>query len=190
MNRIAITLCVGLIAVILGGCGQSASDNNSKSANAAAKPGVAAPANTALAGNQNNSAASGNPSPASSAANDNSNPASAGAIDASKLVGAYDLNQIQKGGVTTMMSTAKVQLIFTSDGRYSRVIVTKGKMVNNESGQFSISGNTLTFNIVLTGKTINKTPKRKDYTIALSPDGKELKLTSETGEMAVFNRAS
>ena len=178
------------MAVILGGCGKPASNNNSSSTNAAAKPGAVAPANTALAGNQNNSAASGNSSPASSAANDNSSPANAGAIDASKLVGAYDLNQIQKGGVTTMMGNPKVQIVFTSDGRYSRVIITTGKMVNNESGQFSISGDKLTFSIVLTGKTINKTPKRKDYTIALSPDGRELKLTSETGEMAVFNRAS
>ncbi|HKP10769.1 MAG TPA: hypothetical protein VJZ91_01615, partial [Blastocatellia bacterium] len=120
----------------------------------------------------------------------NSNPANGGAVDSSKLVGTYDLNQIQKGGVTTMMSTAKVQIVFTADGRYSRAIVAKGKTVHTESGQFSIAGDKLTFSVVLTGKTINPTPKVKDYTVALSPDGRELKLTSPTGETAVFNRAS
>jgi hypothetical protein len=191
MNRILITLWVGWMAVVLGGCARPASN-----ANGASKNGTSAAANTAastnvrLADNRNNSAATGNAAPAPSPTNANSDPAKAGAIDASKLVGAYDLNQIQKGGVTTMMSDAKAQIIFTADGRYSRVIVTNGKMVNNESGQFSVAGDKLTFSVVLTGKTINKTPKLKDYTVALSPDGRELKLTSPTGETAIFNRAS
>jgi hypothetical protein len=183
MNRIPTTLFTGLLALLLAGCAGPAKTSNSVASNAAA------PSNVAASRNQNQGAANANLATSPSSANSNSNP-SGGALDASKLVGTYDLNQIQKGGVTTMMSTAKVQIVFTADGRYSRAISAKGKMVHNESGQFEIAGDKLTFKVVLTGKAINPTPKVKDYTVALSPDGRELKLTSPTGETAVFYRAT
>lgn len=183
MNRITTTLSTGLLAFMLAGCAGPAKNSNGATGNAAA------PSNTAASGNRNQSAANANLASSLSTANSNSD-AGGGALDASKLVGTYNLNQIQKGGVTTMMSTAKVQIVFTADGRYSRSITAKGKIVNNESGQFEVAGDKLTFKAVLTGKTINPTPKVKDYTVALSPDGRELKLTSPTGETAVFYRAT
>jgi len=168
---------------MLAGCAGRANGTNRASQNAAA------PSNIAASESRNQSAANANLASSPSAANSNSN-ATGGALDSSKLVGTYDLNQIQKGGVTTMMSTAKVQIVFTADGRYSRAITAKGKIVHNESGQFSVAGDKLTFSVVLTGKTINPKPKAKDYTVTLSPDGRELKLTSPTGETAVFYRAT
>ena len=89
-----------------------------------------------------------------------------------------------------MIGVADVELVFNTNNRYSRAVSAKGKTVQTESGQFIIEGDTLTFNVILSGKTINKTPIRKYYTIALSPDGRELKLTSKTGETAVFNRTN
>jgi len=187
MNRITTTLFAGMLAFMLVGCAGPAKTSNGEPSN------PAAPAHTAASDYRNQGAANANlassPSSANSNSNSNSN-ATGGPLDAAKLVGTYNLNQIQKGGVTTMMSTAKVQIVFTADGRYSRSITAKGKIVNNESGQFEVAGDKLTFKAVLTGKTINPTPKVKDYTVALSPDGRELKLTSPTGEMAVFYRAT
>jgi hypothetical protein len=184
MNRITTTLFTGLFALVLAACAGPANDSNHAATNAAP------PASGAASQNRNQSAANANSSSSPSSANSNSS-ATSGALDASKLVGTYDLNQIQKGGVTTMMSEARVQLVFTADGRYTRAITTsKGKLVHNESGQFELAGDKLTFKVILTGKTINPTPKIKDYIVALSPDGRELKLTSPTGEMAVFYRAT
>jgi hypothetical protein len=171
------------MALTLAACAGPANDSNRASQNAAATTNVVA------SENRNQAAANANLASPSSSTNSNST-ATGGALDSSKLVGTYDLNQIQKGGVTTMMSAAKVQIVFTADGRYSRSIVAKGKIVHNESGQFEVAGDKLTFKVVLTGKTINPTPKVKDYTVALSPDGRELKLTSPTGETAVFYRAT
>ena len=184
MNRITTTLFASLLALMLGGCAGPANEMNRASQNAATLSNVAA------IENRNQRAANANLNSSPSSANSNSNTTDGSAVDSSKLVGTYNLNQIQKGGVTTMMSTAKVQIVFTADGRYSRSIEAKGKMVHNESGQFSVAGDKLTFSVVLTGKTINPKPKMKDYTVALSPDGRELKLTSPTGETAVFNRAT
>jgi hypothetical protein len=183
MNRITTTLFTGLLVFMLAGCAGPAKDSNSAIGNASA------PSNIAAGRNHNQGAANANLAPSPSTANSNSS-AGGGPLDASKLVGTYDLNQIQKGGVTTMMSTAKVQIVFTADGRYSRSITAKGKIVHNESGEFNVAGDKLTFKVVLTGKAINPTPKVKDYTVVLSPDGRELKLTSTTGETAVFYRAT
>ena len=88
-----------------------------------------------------------------------------------------------------MMSVAKIEIVFNADGRYSRSATAKGKTIHTESGQFSITGDTLTFKIVLSNKTILRPPVEKQYTIVLSSDGRELKLTSKTGDTAVFNRS-
>lgn len=87
-----------------------------------------------------------------------------------------------------MITQAKIEFIFNTDGRYTRAASAKGKVINTESGQFSIAGNNLTFKVMLSGKNINTKPIEKNYTIALSPDGRELKLTSKTGNTAVFYR--
>ena len=190
MKRTIAILIVGLITALLYGCTKPAGGSNTASANrATATTNTAAPANIAVTENRNSSAASSNPSPAPASTNANTSSAGSAPVDSSKLVGTYHLNQIQKEGVATMMSVADIELVFNADNRYSRAVTAKGKTVQTESGQFIIEGDQLTFNIILSGKTINKTPIRKYYTIALSPDGRELKLTSKTGETAVFYRA-
>jgi hypothetical protein len=191
MKRTITILIVGLITVMLSGCTQPSGGANTASTNRAATANTAAAANIAVTENRNSSAATGNSSSTPASANANANTSSAGTapVDSSKLLGTYHLNQIQKEGVATMMSVADIELVFNADNRYSRAVTAKGKTVQTESGQFIIEGDKLTFNIILSGKTINKTPIRKEYTIALSPDGRELKLTSKTGETAVFYRA-
>lgn len=187
-TKIAILL-LGLMTAMLAGCTKPAGESNVPSNRAAT-----APANLAAAENKNAGAANGNSSPAASSANTNSNASSGNPAstppDASKLIGSYLLNQIQKQGVATMMSEVKTELIFTADGRYTRVIGAKNKTVQTESGQFRIEGETLTFVKMLSNKTINNPPVEKNYTLALSSDGRELKLTSKTGETAIFYRGN
>ncbi|MEN3334951.1 MAG: hypothetical protein V7641_4316 [Blastocatellia bacterium] len=196
MKKIIALLTIGLITAMLGGCTKPASDSHSASKNAAsaATNSSAAPASVAVIENKNNSAATGNNSTASAQANANGNanvssrnPATA-APDPAKLIGTYEMNQIQKEGVSTMITQAKIEFIFNADGRYNRVATAKGRTVNTQSGQFSIVGDTLTFKIQLMGKQINTKPIEKNYTIALSPDGRELKMISKTGETATFYR--
>jgi pyruvate/2-oxoglutarate dehydrogenase complex dihydrolipoamide acyltransferase (E2) component len=195
MKKTIAILIIGLTTAMLGGCTQPASDSNSASKSAAsAATNRAAPASKPVTENKNGSPAETHsptaaPANANGNANASSSTAATAAPDPAKLVGSYIMNQIQKEGVSTMMSQARVEIVFTADGRYSRAVSAKGKTVHNESGQFQIAGDTLTFKITLSNKTINKTPVEKDYTIALSPDGRELKLTSKTGDTAIFYRA-
>src|SRR5947209_6133779 len=199
MKKTIVILIIGSITAMLGGCTQPASDANSASKNGASPmTNSATPASVAVTENHNGSAVNANHSPAPPAAsltsvNGNANKSSAAvataAPDPAKLVGTYVMNQIQKEGVSTMITQAKIELVFNANGRYSRAATVKGKTVNTESGQFSVDGDKLTFKIVLSGKSINKKPIEKNYTIDLSPDGRELKLTSKTGDTAVFNRA-
>ena len=195
MKKTIAILIIGLITVLLGGCTKPASDTNSASKNiASAATNSAVPASVAVTENKNNNAATANHSSASSPANANGNAnvssssAATAPLDPAKLLGTYEMNQIQKEGVSTMITQAKIAFIFNADGRYNRVATAKGKTVNTQSGQFSIVGDKLTFKIQLMGKQINTKPIEKIYTIALSPDGRELKMTSKTGETATFYR--
>ena len=195
MKKTIAILIIGLITALLGGCTKPASDTNSAAKNiASAATNSAVPASVAVIENKNNSAATANPSTASPPANANGNAnvssssAATAPLDPAKLLGTYEMNQIQKEGVSTMITQAKIAFIFNADGRYNRVATAKGNTVNTQSGQFSIVGDKLTFKIQLMGKQINTKPIEKNYTIALSSDGRELKMTSKTGETATFFR--
>jgi hypothetical protein len=197
MKKTTAILMTGLMTAMLGGCTKPASDASSSAKNGAAMAtNSAAPASVTPAENKNAGATSANQSSApstASSANTNlnanvSSPASTSAPDPSKLVGTYVMTQILKDGVATMITQAKIEYVFNTNGRYSRVATVKDKTVNTESGQFALDGDKLTFKIVLSGKSINKKPIEKNYTIALTPDGREARLTSKTGDTAVLNR--
>jgi hypothetical protein len=197
MKKTITVLIAGLIAATLAGCAQPASDSSSAAKNVAA-PATNSNAQTVAAEsvNRNSNAANANhaeASPATSAnSNSNSNQSSTGAAtgppDPSKLVGTYVMNQIQKGGISTLITQAKIEYVFNANGRYSRAASVKGKTINTESGEFHLDGDKLTFKIVLSGKSINKKPIEKNYTVGMSPDGREVRLTSKTGEVALLVR--
>lgn len=200
MKKTIGVLIIGLAAAMLGGCAKPADDSSSAAKSGAATNSAApannnaAPAGVVAANNQNGGAANANRSTASLPANANGNANaskaadSLGTPDPSKLVGTYVMNQIQKAGVSTLITQAKIEYVFNANGRYSRAASVKGKTVNTESGQFAIAGDTLTFKIVLSGKSINTKPIEKNYTIAMTPDGREVRLTSKTGDTAVLYR--
>lgn len=192
MKKTITLLIAALIAATLIGCAQPASDSNSAVKNVAAPATNSnAPTGIAESVNGNSNATNVKASPATSA-NSNSNSsqpsAATGPPDPSKMVGTYVMNQIQKGGVSTLITQAKIEYVFNANGRYSRVATVKGKTINTESGEFHLDGDKLTFKIVLSGKSINKKPIEKNYTVGMTPDGREVRLTSKTGEVALLVR--
>jgi hypothetical protein len=199
MKKTISILLTGLIVTLLNGCTKPAGDSNSAAKNNAAATNSAAPLTTAPTENQNGNLANANHSPAASAAspanrngntNQSSATASTGAPDPTKLVGTYAMNQIQKSGISTLITQAKIEYVFNANGRYSRAASVNGKTINTESGEFHVEGDKLTFKIVLSGKSINKKPIEKNYTIGMTPDGREVRLTSKTGEVAVLKRTT
>ncbi|HKQ09472.1 MAG TPA: hypothetical protein VJ464_30405 [Blastocatellia bacterium] len=192
MKKTITLLIAALIAATLIGCAQPASDSNSAVKNVAAPATNSnAPTGIAESVNRNGNAANVKASPATPA-NSNSNSsqpsAATGPPDPAKMVGTYVMNQIQKGGVSTLITQAKIEYVFNANGRYSRVATVKGKTINTESGEFNLDGDKLTFKIVLSGKSINKKPIEKNYTVGMTPDGREVRLTSKTGEVALLVR--
>jgi len=85
--------------------------------------------------------------------------------------------------------------MFSADGNYSRVSQVNGKTYHSDSGAFRLEPpDKLVLSIQVTGqKTSRKiqTPAlEKTHKYSLSPDGDELRLTSEKGTVGVFQRVS
>ncbi|HJQ27416.1 MAG TPA: hypothetical protein VKA60_26260 [Blastocatellia bacterium] len=199
MKKTLTILVTGLIVILLNGCTKPASDSNSAAKNNAAATNTASPTNIAAPENINSGATNANrlataeeSSPANKNGNANQSSAadSTGTPDPTKLVGTYVMNQIMKGGVATLITKFKVEYVFNANGRYSRVATVKGKTINTESGQFNVDGDRLTFKIVLSDKNIHEKPIEKNYTIRMTPDGREVRLTRNTGEVAVLKRTT
>src|SRR5262249_9212342 len=108
--------------------------------------------------------------------------------DVQKLVGTYELSEMQKGGVKTIMSKIKTQIVFTSDGRYSLATTAGGQTTHTESGQFHLEGDSLVFSTLLWDKEIKTTPLTKRSKFSVIGDGRELRIISKKGDVAVFYR--
>ena len=190
MNKAMTLLIIGSMTMILAACGKPVSTKNAlagvtNSATSPIGPGGTPSANT-NAGSQ--------PPIAAQNANASANSDSTGGTgsseqpDVQKLVGTYELNQMEKKGVTVMMSKIKTQIIFSPDGKYSLATEAAGQATHTESGQFHIEGDSLVFMMILSDRDIKTTPERKRSKMSLNSDGKELRLVSKTGEVAVFYR--
>jgi len=112
-----------------------------------------------------------------------------------ELIGEYEMREIQDRGVVTMVSAIKTKLFFMADGSYERVSKKDGRTYHSDSGRFRIeSPDKLVLSIQLSGQQANRTiqnpPLQKTHKFKLSPDGDELKLTSDKGSVAVYHRLS
>ncbi len=175
-------MIIALLIVPLAGCNKGAATSNSD-----AKP----------AASNSNPAASGSPaSSASAQANSNAsgakpadNAASNEPADPAKLLGTYQMIQVQKGGVVNMLSQAKSEITFIPDGTYSRLSKVSGKVIHDDHGQYRIEdGQYLVLTIQISKKNIHNPPLEKRHKISLSSDGEELKMISENGDIAVFHK--
>lgn len=158
-----------------------ASSNASSNAGSANNSGQAAPTT-----NANRSANPGNEAGAA---------ANAKANAPAQLLGTYESREVQSEGVVTVMSQLKTLWMFSADGTYFRESQVKGKAYHADSGKFRIeSPDKLHLSIEVTGlKTARKVqtpPLSKTHVFSLSPDGEELRLTSDKGSVGIFRRVA
>ncbi|HZM90065.1 MAG TPA: hypothetical protein VFF31_26330 [Blastocatellia bacterium] len=158
------------------------------------KSGNSASNNAATAGSTGNSNTTGS-------ARDANNNASrqADAIPApnpnepAQLIGTYESREVHDQGVVTLMSQLKTLWNFTADGTYQRRAEVKGKPYHADSGTFRIeSPDKLVLTIQASGvgpnRKIQNPPLTKTHKFSLSPNGDELRLTSEKGSIGIFER--
>lgn len=123
-------------------------------------------------------------------ANSNQSAPTPPAGEPAKLIGTYEAREIENNGVVTLISQIKTIFIFTADGSYSRVSRVKGKIYHSDGGQFRIEPpDKLVLTIQISEKNIKSPPVIKTHKFSLSPDGDELKMTSEKGT-ATYQRTS
>jgi len=191
MKRSQTTLAIlfAMFMVVLTGCkGREASSNN------AAKPVPAATPTPSPLVNSNQ------PIPTATS-NDNSNKPTKAVTpenqqsSTTELIGTYESREVQKEGVVTVLDGLQTRFVFSADGRYSRVSTVKGKTYHSDAGQFRIEApDKLVLSIQITGEKANQKvqtpPMEKVHKFNLSPDGDELKLTSDKGSVGVFRRVA
>jgi hypothetical protein len=152
--------------LLLGGCkGKPVASSNSPSA----PPAVTANSN----------------SPVTSGAQSATRPA-----EPAKLFGAYEWREVEDKGVVTIITKVKTVMVFTADGNYSRISQRNGKTYHSDSGQFRIEGDKLVLTIQISEKNIKTPPLVKAHKFSLSADGDELKMTSDAGATATYQRTS
>lgn len=178
INKSAI-LIIALLIVPLAGCNKGAATSNSD-----AKP---------AASNSNGATDPATPSNSSAQANSNASGAkpaeSNEPADPTKMLGTYQMVQVQKAGVVNMLSEARSEITFIPDGTYSRLSKVKDKVIHDDHGQYRIEGGQyLVLTIQISKKNIHNPPLEKRHKISLSSDGEELKMISDNGDTAVFHK--
>lgn len=179
----SLVLLVSLMLSLAGCKGRESASNN------AAKPAAAASSNASPADNSNLAQS------ASENRNANTSKETDAPVKASppQLVGTYEAREIQDKGVVTLVSKIRTLISFSADGTYSRASQAKGKIYHSDSGQFRIEApDKLVLTIQMSGQQANKKiqspPLLKTHKFSLSPDGDELRLTSDKGATAIFLR--
>lgn len=181
MRRVGFILSIlGVLSMLLlAGC------KAGETASTAAKP--------APADNSNQTAASADRNTASPKQGDVS--AMATPSGPAQLIGTYESREVHNQGVVTLISQLKTLFIFASDGTYSRVSQVKGKPYHADSGTFRVEApDKLVLTIQVTGlraaRKIQSPPLSKTHKFSLSPDGSELRLTSDKGSVGIFERVA
>lgn len=118
----------------------------------------------------------------------NSNAKSSGPA---QLIGTYEAREIEDSGVVTLMSQIRTLISFSADGTFSRASQAKGKTYHTDSGLFRIEPpDKLVLTIQISKKEIQSPAVVRKHTYSLSADGDQLRLTSEKGKTAVFQRVA
>ena len=171
--------------LMLAGCkAREVASNNASTPASAASSNASSADNSGQAPNANRSANSGKEADASATAKPGGPP---------QLLGTYESREVQDQGVTTVMSQLRTLWMFSSDGTYFRESQVKGKAYHADSGTFRIEApDKLLLTIQVTGlkqsRKVQNPPLSKTHTFSLSPDGDELRLTSEKGSVGIFRR--
>jgi hypothetical protein len=189
-SHVASSILFGMFVVLLPGCKAKEAASNT-----AAKPAPAASSIPSPAGNSNQPVQTASSNRNANAPREADTSEKGKATSSPELVGTYESREVQKEGVVTLISGLKTTFVFSSDGRYSRVSEVKGKIYHNDSGQFRIDPpDKLVLSIQMTGQKAQRkvqTPAvEKTHKFSVSPDGDELKLTSDKGSIGIFRRVA
>jgi hypothetical protein len=114
---------------------------------------------------------------------------------APQLIGTYESREVHTEGVVTVMSKLRTVWRFYEDGNYARISMVNGKTYHTDSGAFRIEPpDKLLLTIQITGQKANRKihapALQKTHKFSLSPDGDELRLTSDKGAVGIFQRVS
>ncbi|MEK6408258.1 MAG: hypothetical protein AABN34_14960 [Acidobacteriota bacterium] len=180
----SLVLLVSLMLLLVGCKGRESASNN------AAKP-AAASSNASPADNSN-LAQSASANRNANTSKETDTPAPVKTLPP-QLVGTYEAREIQDKGVVTLVSKIRTLISFSAEGTYSRAAQANGKIYHSDSGQFRIEApDKLVLTIQMSGQQANKKiqspPLLKTHKFSLSPDGDELRLTSDKGATAIFRR--
>lgn len=173
----------------------SANQGNASPQNANQPP-ASAPQNVNQPAATNTSAAAPSPAttPPSSApptpTTPQGNPIGPDIVPQAILRGTYAISEVQQDGVVEMVSPENTtEITFKPPATFSRVSKRGGKIDHSDSGEYDIFGNnSLILKIMMSRQRPQIRPVVKRHTFSLSADGKEFRLTSEKGRIAVFRR--
>ena len=186
-KRLTLSVVLTLFIFLLNGCRASETTSNS---GAGANRSTVANTNAKDNSNQSVPAAGAN----RNAGETGSTPSdSANAKPTSQLIGSYESREVHSQGVVTVISKLKTIWRFYADGTYARISTVNGKTYHSDSGRFRTEPpDQLHLTILVTGMRANQKiqnpPLQKMHKYNLSPDGDELRLTSDKGSVGIFQR--
>jgi hypothetical protein len=111
----------------------------------------------------------------------------------SQPLGTYVMSEVHDKGIVSIISEVKTVIHFSADGSYDRSSSKEGTAYHNDWGQYRVEGDDkLVLSIRMSKQKLNNKlhdpPLQKTHKFTLSPDGQELKLTTDDGKTAVFRR--
>jgi hypothetical protein len=106
------------------------------------------------------------------------------------LRGAYAIKEVHKDGVINILTEVTTVINFAQDGTYSRSAMRGKHSYSSDAGNYRIEGDRLTLMTTMSKGKIHNPPRETTHTFTLSSDGRELRLTSSKGNMAVFQKTA
>jgi hypothetical protein len=111
----------------------------------------------------------------------------------SQPLGTYVMSEVHDKGIVSIISEVKTVIRFSPDGTYERSSSKEGTPYHNDWGQYRVEGDDkLILSIQMSKQKLDSKvhdpPLQKTHKFTLSPDGLELKLTTDDGKTAVFRR--
>ena len=103
------------------------------------------------------------------------------------------MSEVHDKGIVSIISEVKTVIRFSPDGSYDRSSSKDGTTIHNDWGQYRVEGDDkLVLSIQMSKQKLNNKmhdpPLQKTHKFTLSPDGQELRLTTDDGKTAVFRR--
>jgi hypothetical protein len=111
----------------------------------------------------------------------------------SQPLGTYVMSEVLDKGIVSIISEVKTVIHFSPDGTYERSSSKQGTPYHNDWGRYRVEGDDkLVLSIEMSKQKldnkVHNPPLEKTHKFTLSPDGQELRLTTDDGKTAVFRR--